>query len=190
MHKTTLAFGQFQIDTMLEELSFYSLSLKENKKLFPNFQRASRCHLQGNVRGLMSLIVWPCWATREKLQGDGWNLHTLVSVKGGLPFVDLDGLLDLSPVVVVLPSYYSNIVHFNPMTRVSHVFCNGWCCLLFRRVQCAVQYLQCDIVQHNIYNIYLDICIFSHANIVWHKPVPCCIYRDSRHKPDQCCISW
>ncbi len=67
------------------------------------------------MHGLMSLIVRPRGATREELQGDGWNLHALVSVKGGLPFVDLDGLFDFSPVVVVLPSYYSNIVHFNPI---------------------------------------------------------------------------
>ena len=33
---------------IVEKLSFYSLSLKENKKLFPNFRRASHCHLQGN----------------------------------------------------------------------------------------------------------------------------------------------
>ena len=84
-------------------------SWKKTNKLFPNFRQSSHCHLQGNVRGLMSLIVWPRGATLEELQGDGWNPHALVSVKGGLPFVDLDGLLYLSPVVVVLPSYYSNL---------------------------------------------------------------------------------
>ncbi len=89
-----------RLHTGIEKLSFYSLSLKENKKLFPNFRKASRCHLQGNVRGLTSLIVWPRGATWEELQGDGWNLHALVSVKGRLPSVDLDVLLDLSPVVV------------------------------------------------------------------------------------------
>ncbi len=40
--------------------------------------------------------------TREELQGDGWDLHALVSVYDRLPCVDLNGLLDLSPVIVVL----------------------------------------------------------------------------------------
>ncbi len=48
--------------------------LKRKQKLFPNFQRASHCHLQGNVCGLTSLIMWPRGATREELQSDGWNL--------------------------------------------------------------------------------------------------------------------
>ncbi len=51
-------------------------------------------------------------------RGDDWNLHALDSVYGGLPFVDLDGLLDLSPVIVVLPSWYSKIVHFYPLVNL------------------------------------------------------------------------
>ncbi len=33
---------------IIEKVSFYSLSLKWKKKMFPKFRRASRCHLQGN----------------------------------------------------------------------------------------------------------------------------------------------
>ncbi len=39
------------LQLVLEKLSFYSLSLRLKQKLFPNFRRASRCHLQGNVMG-------------------------------------------------------------------------------------------------------------------------------------------
>ena len=47
-------------------MSFYTLSLeRKQKRLFPNFRRASCCHLQGNVRGPTSLIVWPRGATRD-----------------------------------------------------------------------------------------------------------------------------
>ncbi len=116
----------------LEKVSFYSLSLEKKTKICA---RIFGEHLAAIFRGMC--VGWrhsscdPHGATREELQGDGWNLHA--SVKGGLPFVDLDGLLDLSPVVVVLPSYYSNVVHFYHMTRVFHLFCNIWCYLAIRR---------------------------------------------------------
>ena len=34
--------------------------------------------------------------TQEELQGDGWDLNSLISMQGGLSFVDLDGLLLLA----------------------------------------------------------------------------------------------
>ncbi len=52
---------------IVEKIVFlHTESWKKTKRLFPNFQRASHCHLQGNVRGLTSLIVWPRGATREE----------------------------------------------------------------------------------------------------------------------------
>ncbi len=55
-------------------------------KIVPKFSAASHCHLQGNVCGLMSLIVWSGGGTQEEVQGDGWNLHDFVSVRAGESF--------------------------------------------------------------------------------------------------------
>ncbi len=69
------------------------------QKLFPNFQWASLCHLQGNVHGLKSLILCPPWCHTRG--ASGWWLESpyLGLCLGRAAFCSLDGLLDLSPLL-------------------------------------------------------------------------------------------
>ncbi len=88
---------------VIEKLSFYSLSLEKKTK---NCSRIFGEHLAAIFRGMC--VGWrhsscdhvgPHERRFRVMTGISmpWSLF-----KGGLPFVDLDGVLDLSPVVVLV----------------------------------------------------------------------------------------
>ena len=82
-NKTLARFNKNILDSgfMLEKIVFLlTESCFENKKCSQIFGEHLAAIFKGMLWGLTSLIMWPRGATREKLQGDGWDLHTLVSV--------------------------------------------------------------------------------------------------------------
>ena len=100
---------------------------------FPNFWEASRCHLQGN-RMCVGQRHSSCdpvgYVTWEELQGDGWNLHSLVSVLrdwvGCFLWIWMASFIFLLQVL----SFLSNILLLSiftpwPLAGILWMFCYG-----------------------------------------------------------------